>query len=204
MEPQGVDDIAIAAGAGDARVTALLRHPDRRQALDALIPLVYDTLRAIARGQLARERQGHTLTATALTHEAYGRLVGLTRIEWRDRAHFFAAAAGAMRRVLVDYAAARNALKRGAGVHPVAIELDGLIDEPRIDDVLAVDEAIARLEGVHAGAARVVECRVFAGMTIEETAEALDVSPATVKRHWETARAWLLKELAAHHEPPDG
>ena len=102
---------------GDGEVTALLRraHVDRREALDALVPIVYDTLRRIARQQLAGERRGHTLTATALAHEAYARLVGLTRIEWRDRAHFFAAAAGAMRRVLIDYAAARNTHKRGSG-----------------------------------------------------------------------------------------
>jgi RNA polymerase sigma factor (TIGR02999 family) len=188
------------AGGGDVRVTALLRQADRREALDALIPLVYDTLRAIAHRQLARERHAHTLNATALAHEAYSRLVGLTRIAWRDRAHFFAAAAGAMRRVLVDHATARNALKRGAGARPVAFDEAGLAAEARVDDLLAVDEALARLERVHAGAARVVECRVFAGMTIDETAAALDVSPATVKRHWELARVWLAKQFEAHRE----
>ena len=181
------------AGHGDGEVTALLRraHLERREALDALVPIVYDTLRRIARQQLAGERRGHTLTATALAHEAYARLVGLTRIEWRDRAHFFAAAAGAMRRVLIDYAAARNAHKRGAGAVAVELDLDGIVADDRLDDLLIVDDALTRLEAVHAGAARVVECRVFAGMTIEETAAALDVSPATVKRHWELARVWL-------------
>jgi RNA polymerase sigma factor (TIGR02999 family) len=180
----------------DADVTALLRRADRREALDALVPLVYDTLRAIARQQLARERDDHTLSATALAHEAYSRLIALERITWRDRAHFFAAAAGAMRRVLVDYATARNALKRGAGARAVSLELARLVDDERADDVLAVHEALSHLEEVHAASARVVECRVFAGMTIDEAALALDISPATVKRHWEFARAWLARELA--------
>jgi RNA polymerase sigma factor (TIGR02999 family) len=182
---------------GDGEVTALLRraHVDRREALDALVPIVYDTLRRIARQQLAGERRGHTLTATALAHEAYTRLVGLTRIEWRDRAHFFAAAAGAMRRVLIDYAAARNAQKRGSGGEAVELDLDGIVADDRLDDLLTVNDALTRLEAVHAGAARVVECRVFAGMTIEETAAALDISPATVKRHWELARVWLGMHL---------
>jgi RNA polymerase sigma factor (TIGR02999 family) len=182
---------------GDGEVTALLRRADgdRRETLDALVPIIYDTLRLIARQQMAGERRGHTLTATALAHEAYTRLVGLTRIEWRDRAHFFAAAAGAMRRVLIDYAAARNAHKRGSGTVAVEIDLDGIIADDRLDDLLTVHDALTRLESVHAGAARVVECRVFAGMTIEETAAALDVSPATVKRHWELARVWLGMHL---------
>ena len=184
---------------GDGEVTALLRraHVDRREALDALVPIVYETLRRIARQQLAGERRGHTLTATALAHEAYARLVGLTRIEWRDRAHFFAAAAGAMRRVLIDYAAARNTHKRGSGADFVELDLDGIVADDHLDDLLTVHDALTRLETVHAGAARVVECRVFAGMTIEETAAALDVSAATVKRHWELARVWLGVHLKA-------
>jgi RNA polymerase sigma factor (TIGR02999 family) len=181
----------------DGRVTALLRsvHGGRREALDALVPLVYDTLRQIARQQLARERPAHTLSATALAHEAYARLVGLTRIAWRDRAHFFAAAAGAMRRVLIDYAVARRTQKRGGGAIAVDVELATLIADDRCDDLLAVQDALTRLEQVNEGAARIVECRVFAGMTIEETAAALDRSPATVKRHWELARAWLARDL---------
>lgn len=184
---------------GDGEVTALLRcaHGDRREALDALVPIIYDTLRSIAQQQMAGERRGHTLTATALAHEAYARLVGLTRIEWRDRAHFFAAAAGAMRRVLIDYAAARNAHKRGSGAVAVELDLDGIVADDRLEDLLSVHDALTRLETVHNGAARVVECRVFAGMTIEETAAALAVSPATVKRHWELARVWLGMHLKA-------
>lgn len=184
-------------GLGDGDVTALLRraHVERREALDALVPIVYDTLRRIARQQLAGERRGHTLSATALAHEAYARLVGLTRIEWRDRAHFFAAAAGAMRRVLIDYAAARNAYKRGGGAVAAELDLEGIVSDDHLDDLLTVHDALTRLETIHAGAARVVECRVFAGMTIEETAAALDVSAATVKRHWELARVWLGMHL---------
>jgi RNA polymerase sigma factor (TIGR02999 family) len=182
------------------QITALLRggHLDRRETLDALVPIVYDTLRRIARQQLAGERRAHTLTATALAHEAYTRLVGLTRIEWRDRTHFYAAAAGAMRRVLIDYAAARRAQKRGgADALAVELDLDGLVGDERLDDLLTVHDALTRLERVHAGAARVVECRVFAGMTIDEAAAALDISPATVKRHWELARVWLGCHLQA-------
>jgi RNA polymerase sigma factor (TIGR02999 family) len=180
-------------------VTALLRRMDvdRRAALDELMPLVYDTLRGIAGRQLARERPDHTLSATALAHEAYFRLVGLTRIDWRDRAHFFAAAAGAMRRVLVDYAIARKALKRGAGARPVMFAATGLARAEPIDDVLAVHEALIRLERVHPGAARVVECRVFTGMTVDEAAAALNVSAATVKRYWELARVWLAGDFGA-------
>jgi RNA polymerase sigma factor (TIGR02999 family) len=193
------DSAAPSNDDGHGEVTALLRraHVDRRDALDSLVPIVYDTLRRIARQQLAGERRGHTLTATALAHEAYARLVGLTRIEWRDRAHFFAAAAGAMRRVLIDYAAARNARKRGSGAIAVELDLDGIVGDDRLDDLLAVHDALTRLETVHTGAARVVECRVFAGMTIEETAAALDISAATVKRHWELARVWLGVHLKA-------
>jgi RNA polymerase sigma factor (TIGR02999 family) len=186
-------------GDGDTQITALLGRVeiDRRETLDALVPLVYDTLRRIARQQLARERRGHTLSATALAHEAYGRLVGLTQIAWRDRAHFFAVAAGAMRRVLIDYATARNAQKRGGGATTVDLELAGLVGDDRLEDLLAVQEALAGLESVHVLAARIVECRIFAGLTIEETAAALDTSPATVKRQWELARAWLARDLAS-------
>lgn len=183
----------------DHRVTGLLLAAGRghREALDALVPLVYDVLRRLARQQLSRERPGHTLQPTALAHEAYARLVGLDRIAWRDRAHFFAAASGAMRRVLVDHAVARKARKRGGGAVAVTIDTGLLAADDRLDDVVAVHEALARLEHEHPRAARIVECRVFAGMTIEETAGALDVAPATVKRHWDVARAWLIRDLAA-------
>lgn len=179
-------------------VTALLRAAgDARGRVDALLPLVYDALRQIARQHLARERRNHTLSPTALTHEAYARLARLTRIDWRDRTHFFAAAAGAMRRVLIDYAVARRARKRGGGVPLVDVDLDGIVADDHLEDVLQMNDALARLERVHATAAQIVECRVFAGMTIDETASALALSPATVKRHWQLARRWLAAEMAA-------
>jgi RNA polymerase sigma factor (TIGR02999 family) len=183
--------------AESSSVTGLLREAGRgdRQALDQLVPLVYDTLRGLARQALRRERPGHTLSATALAHEAYLKLVGLDHIAWQDRSHFFAVASRAMRRILVNHAVARKAQKRGGGA--VAIELDDIAvaTESSIEDVLALNEALGRLESVAPHAVRVVECRVFTGMTIEETAAALDLSPATVKRHWSMARAWLHREL---------
>jgi RNA polymerase sigma factor (TIGR02999 family) len=181
-----------------ATVTGLLREAGRgdRQALDRLVPLVYDTLRSLARRALRRERPGHTLSTTALAHEAYLKLVGMEEVKWQDRSHFFAMAARAMRRILIDYAVARKAEKRGGGA--VAIELSDtvLATDNSIEEVLALNQALGRLESVAPHVVRVVECRVFAGMTIEETAVALGFSPATVKRHWSTARAWLNRELS--------
>ena len=141
------------------------------------------------------ERSGHTLTTTALVHETYLRLVKIEQVEWRDRAHFFAVAARVMRRVLIDYARARRRDKRGgAPVQvPLSETLDGLVQQP--DDLLALEEVLARLEARNERQCRVVECRCFAGMSVEETAAALDTSPATVKRDWAFARAWLNREL---------
>ena len=178
-------------------VTGLLREAGRgdRQALDRLVPLIYDTLRGLAHRALRHERPGHTLSTTALAHEAYLKLIGLDHVAWEDRSHFFAMAARAMRHILVDYAVARKAQKRGGGA--VAIELDdnALATENSIEEVLALNEALGRLDSVAPHAVRVVECRIFTGMTIEETAAALELSPATVKRHWNMARAWLHREL---------
>jgi RNA polymerase sigma factor (TIGR02999 family) len=192
--PHPADEPAASAG----EITQLLQaaRSGRRAALDALVPLIYQTLRQIARRTLARERPGHTLSTTALAHEAYVRLAGLERIDWRDRAHFFAAAAGAMRRVLVDHAVARRAQKRGSGIIPTPIDEARVAVDDHLDGVLVVNDALLRLEAVHAGAVRIVECRVFMGMTVEETAEAVGLSPATVKRHWTAARAWLARALA--------
>ena len=167
----------------------------RPGALDRLIPVVYDELRHIAHGQLRGERPGHTLTTTALVHETYLRLVKIEQVEWRDRAHFFAVAARVMRRVLIDYARARQRDKRGgAPVQvPLSEALNGLVQQP--EDLLALEDALARLEVRSERQCRVVECRCFAGMSVEETAAALDTSPATVKRDWAFARAWLNREL---------
>jgi len=164
-------------------------------AVDRLLPLVYDELRAVARRELRRERSDHTLQPTALVHEAYLKLARLDRLEWRDRAHFFGAAAGTMRRVLVSHARRKRAEKRGGGAKAVPLENVVLAARERPEDVLALDEALARLADLDSRQAQVVECRFFAGMSVPETAEALGVSPATVKRDWTAARAWLNREL---------
>jgi len=164
-------------------------------AMDRLLPLVYEELRELARREMRREREGHTLGATAVVHEAYLRLAELDRISWEGRAHFFGAAAMAMRRVLISYARSRNAQKRGSGAVPVPIEDVVLAARERPEELLALDEALTRLEEVSARQARVVECRFFAGMNIDETAEALGISNATVRRDWALARAWLNREL---------
>jgi RNA polymerase sigma factor (TIGR02999 family) len=167
-----------------------------RDALDRLLPMVYDHLRAMARRALRGERRDHTLTPTALVHEAYLRLVQLDRIDWQGRAHFFGACARVMRRVLISHARTRNAEKRGGGVQPVTLENVVAAAHERPAELLALDEALTRLEALSARQAGIVECRFFAGMGIEETAAALGVSPATVKREWTAARAWLNRELA--------
>lgn len=164
-------------------------------AMERLLPLVYEELRELARREMRREREGHTLGATAVVHEAYLRLAELDRITWEGRAHFFGAAAMAMRRVLISYARSRNAQKRGAGAVPVPIEDVVLAARERPEEILALDEALTRLEEVNSRQARVVECRFFAGMNIDETAAALGISNATVRRDWALARAWLNREL---------
>ena len=167
-------------------------------ALEQLLPLVYDELRQLAGRHLRRERPDHTLNSTALVHEAYMRLVRVDRMEWKGRAHFFAMASRLMRRILVDHALARKAQKRGGG-EPL-VDLDAVagaasVADP-VEDVLALDEALTRLNLISERQCRVIECRFFGGMNMEETAEALDVSPATVKRDWAVARAWLNRELS--------
>ncbi len=182
--------------AGGPHVSDLLRELSRGQpgALDRLIPIVYDELRRIAHGQLRGEHPGHTLNTTALVHETYLRLVKIDRVEWQDRVHFFAVAAQLMRRVLIDSARTRNRDKRGgAAPHVPLSEWDGPVQQP--DDFLVLEEALARLEALNARQCRVVECRCFAEMSVEETAAALGTSPATVKRDWAFARAWLNREL---------
>lgn len=171
-----------------------------RDAVDRLMPILYDELHRIAHGRMRGERVGHTLGTTALVHEAYLELAGLNRMEWRDRAHFLAVAARAMRRVLIDYAVQRGAQKREGARHTVPLDDVAnllLISGQSADDVLAMDEALCRLAAVSERQCRVVECRFFAGMSVEETAEALHTSPATVKREWTVARAWLHRELGA-------
>ena len=164
--------------------------------MEDMFPLVYDELRRIAARAMRGERSDHTLCTTALVHEAWLELSKLTRIQWQNRAHFLAIAAQAMRRVLVDYAVARRRLKRGGGQVVESLDADAVaIAVEQADDMLALDEALQRLTVMNARLARIVECRFFGGMSVEETADALDISPATVKREWATARAWLNREL---------
>lgn len=164
---------------------------------DRLFPLVYDTLREMARRELRRERPDHTLSATALIHEVYLKLVQLDRIDWKGRAHFFGICAPAMRQVLISHARNRNAAKRGAGATKLPLADALTVAEERPDELVALDEALTRLEALSPRQARVVEARFFAGMNVEETAAALGISPATVKREWTAARAWLNRELTA-------
>ncbi len=175
------------------QVTQLLHElsDGHAEAIERLIPLIYDALRGIAHNHLQRERPGHTLGTTALVHEAYLKLVGQTRVAWKGRAHFFAVASQAMRRILVDYARRRQAEKRGAGAAKVPFEDAVVMADTRADDLVALDAALETLETIDPRQARVVEYRFFGGLTIEETAAVLDVSPATVKREWTMAKAWL-------------
>lgn len=166
-----------------------------RPALPTLAPLVYDELRRLARGYLGRERRGHTLQPTALVNEACLRLLKSRKQDWRTRAHVVAVAAIAMRRVLIESARARAARKRGGGLARVTLDA-GLVGGRAQDvDVLAVDEALKKLARIDAQQAQIVELRFFGGLTIEESAEATGASPATVKRRWAMARAWLQREL---------
>jgi RNA polymerase sigma factor (TIGR02999 family) len=184
-------------------ITALLDDWGRgnHRALDKLLPLVYAELRRIARRQLRQERVGHTLEPTALVHEAYLRLVDQRQVDWQNRVHFFGVAAQVMRRILVDHARRHNANKRGDGVQCVSI--DQAMDTPAPDQipVLALDQALARLETVDRSLAQIVELRAFGGLTVEEAATVLKVSPSTAKREWRTAKAWLTRELGAEHRP---
>jgi len=181
----------------DQDVTALLDDWSRgdRDALDRLLPLVYRELRGVAARQLHRERNGHTLQPTALVHEAYLRLVEQRDVDWQNRAHFFGVAAQVMRRILVDHARRQAARKRGDNLQRVPLE--DVIDSSSTTEipVIGLDEALTRLERVDRGLARIVELRAFGGLTIDEAAHVLRVSPSTVKRDWRTAKAWLTREL---------
>ncbi len=164
--------------------------------MNDLFTLVYAELRRIAARQLRGERFGHTLCTTALVHEAWFELAKLERIRWQSRSHFLALAARAMRRVLIDYAVARRSQKRGGGRAHEPLEIDALVAvTERPEDFISLDEALQRLALINERHARVVECRFYGGMSIEETADVLGSSAATVKRDWEVARAWLNREL---------
>jgi RNA polymerase sigma factor (TIGR02999 family) len=166
-------------------------------AMDRLFPLVYDQLRGVAHNALRAERTDHTLGTTGLVHEAYLRLVDQTRAGWRDRAHFYAVAALAMRRILVDYARRHRRAKRGGGQRPVSLDEGAVSLDQRAENLVALDEALTRLADLNPRLSRIVECRFFGGLTEEEIAEALGVTTRTVKRDWAKARGWLYQELTA-------
>jgi RNA polymerase sigma factor (TIGR02999 family) len=165
-------------------------------AFDALMPLVYDELRRMARRYMDRQQAGHTLQTTALIHEAYLKLVDQQGAEWRNRAHFFGVAAKAMRSILVDYARTRHAVKRGGEFRKVSLEEAACVSAEPAAELVALDDALERLAAFDPRKCQVVEMRYFGGLTVEETAEVLNVSPETVARDWRLARTWLLRELS--------
>jgi RNA polymerase sigma factor (TIGR02999 family) len=183
-EPQEVTRFLLAWNDGD------------ENALEKLVPLVYQELRRLARRQMRRERPDHSLQTTALINEAYLRLVDLRNVHWQNRAHFFALCARLMRRILVDLARSRHYTKRGGGAQPISLD-ESLVVSPKLStDLVAVDDALKALTQVDGRKGQVVELRFFGGLTVEETAEVLKVSPETVRRDWKLAKAWLLRELS--------
>ena len=188
----------------DSDVTILLAQvrEGNREAANRLLPLIYSELRRMAGGLMQGERPGHTLQATALVHEAYLRMIGSQPSDWQNRAHFFAIAAHTMRQVLLDYARRRHAEKRGGlGARKVDIDAGLLIAEDKLEDVLALDEALERLALLDPQQSRLIELRFFAGLNVEEAAEVMGVSPITVKREWRSAKAWLHSQMATQKLP---
>lgn len=179
-------------------VTALLLAWSQgdQTALEKLTPLVYQELRRLARGYMGHERAGHTLQTTALVHEAYLRLVDSSRVRWQNRAHFFAVSAQLMRRILVDFARARQYQKRGGEAVRVSLAEAFEVAEGQEADLVALDDALQSLAAVDPRKSRVVELRFFGGLSVEETAEVLQVSPDTVMRDWRLAKLWLLREIS--------
>jgi RNA polymerase sigma factor (TIGR02999 family) len=165
-------------------------------ALDKLVPLIHEELRRLAHHYMSRERPGHTLQTTALVDEAYLRLVNRKDVHWQNRAHFFAIAATLMRNILVDHARSHAYAKRGGGAHKIELDEAMVVSQERAAEVVALDEALKELATFDAPQSRIVELRFFGGLTIEETAEAMGISPATIKREWQSARAWLYHRLS--------
>jgi RNA polymerase sigma-70 factor (ECF subfamily) len=186
-DPSGITTLLRSWAAGDGA------------ALEQLTPLVYSELRAIAAGYMHSERPGHVLQTTALVHEAYLRLSTAGSVEWQDRRHFYAASARVMRRILVDHARAADAAKRGGGLRLDDVALDTLpaTNTDRAPDLCALDDALTRLAQLDPRRAQVVELRYFGGLTVEQTADAMHMSPQTVMRDWKVARAWLTQQLRA-------
>ena len=166
-----------------------------REALNKLIPVIYEELRRIAHSYIRGEHKGHTLQTTALVNEAYLRLIDCSRVNWQNRAHFLAVSAQLMRRILIDYARSRGYQKRGGAMERISLEESQIVSEGRDLDLLELDEALQALAAVDARKCQVVELRFFGGLTAEETAEVLGVSPDTVLRDWKLARTWLAREM---------
>jgi RNA polymerase sigma factor (TIGR02999 family) len=186
-----------AAEPGEVTRLLLAWNSGDKAALERLMPLVYAELRQLAGRHFRKERRGHTLQPTAVVHEAYFRLIDQTRVTWKNRGHFLAIASQAMRRILIDHARGRDADKRGGEVEKVTLDVGIASPEPsREVDILALDEALRRLKALDGAQAQIVELRFFGGLTIEETAEVMDVSASSVKRDFRSARAWLFRELA--------
>lgn len=183
---------------GDVTFLLTQLRQGSQEAANRLVPLIYSELRRMAGAYMRGERPGHTLQATALVNEAYMRLVGGQPVEWQNRAHFFATAAHTMREVLLDYARRVRADKRG-GSDARRVEIDEAlcIVPDKLEDVIAIDEALERLDRIDPRQSRIVELRFFAGLNVEETAEVMGVSPKTIKREWRSAKAWLHREMAA-------
>ena len=182
-QPREVTQLLLAWNEGD------------ESALEKLVPLVYAELRRLAKRRMRLERPDHTLQTSALINEAYLRLVDVRNVHWQNRAHFFALCARLMRRILVDYARTRHYVKRGGGVQPISLDQSLAVAPERSPDLVAVDDALHALAEVDARKAQVVELRFFGGLTVEEAAEVLKVSPETVRRDWKLAKVWLLREL---------
>lgn len=189
----------MSPNSSDQHATELLKaiSAGDEEASSKLIPMVYDALEQIARNHLRKERSGHTIDTSALVHEAYMKLVVQTKVSWQNRAHFFAIASQAMRRILINYARKRNAVKRGGGGQAVTLMEDMVQEEMRPEVLLALDEALDRLSQFSERQAKVVEMRFFGGLKEEEIAEVLGISGPTVRRDWRFAKAWLNKELGS-------
>lgn len=189
------------SGPGNEEVTLLLNKlgDGDQNAAAQLVPLVYEELRRMASQYLRHERPGHTLQATALVHEAYIKLAGQRDAQWQNRAHFFGVASQLMRRILVDYARAQLRNKRGGKQQKVSLDDLLLVSPDRTDELLVINDALARLEAMDQRQGRIVELRYFGGLTVEETAEVLHVSSKTVLREWNLAKAWLYGNLKDHH-----
>lgn len=182
--PQQVTQLLVAWGDGDGA------------ALDQLMPLVHEELRRLAHHYMRGEAPGHTMQTSALVNEAYLRLVDQTNPHWQNRAHFFAISAQLMRQILVDYARKRRSRKRGGDVRQVSLDEEMIVSEERLANVVALDDALKSLAGIDPRKSQIIELRFFGGLSIEETAEVLAVSPGTVMRDWTLAKAWLRREIA--------